>query len=254
MEPTTLALIAGFVFAGFTVQTMVGFGGNVITLALGALVAPIELLVPLIVCMSLLNTSAVLIRNYREVLVGLLVKRVLPLMVLGAVGGQAVIRYLQGPALELGYGAMVVVISARELWLARPGVAAPSEPLGPVGGGAGILGAGVIHGIYASGGPLLVYVLGREGLPKGPFRSTLISVFWTMNLALALTFVAQGRLTPSHLGQVAWLVPGVALGLFVGQWGHDRVDEERFRLLVNTLLVLVGSSLVVASARKLLAA
>ena len=40
MEPTTLAVIAGFVFLGFTVQTMVGFGGNVITLALGALVAP----------------------------------------------------------------------------------------------------------------------------------------------------------------------------------------------------------------------
>ena len=82
-----IALIAGFVFAGFTVQTMVGFGGNVITLALGALVAPIELLVPLIVCMSLLNTSAVLIRNHREVLVGLLLKRVLPLMVVGAVVG-----------------------------------------------------------------------------------------------------------------------------------------------------------------------
>ena len=75
-----------------------------------------------------------------------------------------------------------------------------------------------------------------------------------MNLALAVTFVAQGRLTPGHLGQVAWLVPGVALGLLVGQWGHDRVDEQRFRLLVNALLVLVGGSLVVASARTLLAA
>ena len=46
----------------------------------------------------------------------------------------------------------------------------------------------------------------------------------------------------------------VAFGLFVGQWGHERIDEQRFRLLVNALLVLAGASLVVASARKLLAA
>lgn len=254
MEPTTLAMIAGFVFVGFTVQTMVGFGGNVITLTLGALVAPIELLVPLIVCVALLNTSAVLLRNREEVLLGLLLKRVIPLMFVGAVVAQLLITQLQGPFLELIYGAFVVGMAARELWLARPGVLAPSKALGPLASGTAIFGAGVIHGIYSSGGPLLVYVLGREGLPKGAFRSTLIAAFWLTNLGLGLTFVAQGRLVGAHLPQVAWLAPGIVAGLFLGQWGHDRVDEQRFRLLVNGLLVLAGGTLVVASARKLLAA
>jgi hypothetical protein len=46
------------------------------------------------------------------------------------------------------------------------------------------MGAGLVHGMYTTGGPLLVYALGREGLSKHVFRSTVTAVWLVFNVGL----------------------------------------------------------------------
>jgi hypothetical protein len=94
-----------------------------------------------------------------------------------------------GPWLGLAFGVMVLVLAARDLHHLRVASAAPEKPISGAASVTALLGAGVIHGIYAAGGPMLVYAIGREGLTKKVFRSTLSMVWILLNVILVTRFM-----------------------------------------------------------------
>ncbi|MGE0711560.1 MAG: TSUP family transporter [Planctomycetota bacterium] len=252
MSPQALALVGVCVALGFGVQALTGFGGVAVALTLGSQVVPIARLVPLVAALSLLQTGWLLVRHHEHIAWPLLLRRIVPLMVCGAVAGQVLGTRLSGRALELCYGAFVVLAAAQELWAARRD-GAPRPPLPRPLAGLLTLVAGVIHGIYAAGGPLLVYVVGREGLAKSTFRSTLLAVWFVLNLGLTISFAGQGRLVAADAPALGWWALALILGLALGEWGHARVDERRFRLVANALLLLAGSALFLPALKAVLA-
>lgn len=248
-----LALLALFVGLSFTAQAVTGFGGVVIALTLGALVLPIPELLPLLVPCSLAQTTAILVRGRREIAWRLLLLRVLPLMALGALVGLTLLRSAPGPWLERAFGALVVAIGLRELAQPRPRGAAPAEPgvapgaaappTGALTAAVGTFAAGVIHGVYASGGPMLVAVFRRLGLEKGRFRATLAATWWTLNSSLTAYYVASGLLRAEHLPRLAALAAPLAAAFLIGDWVHHRVDERVFARVVGALLAFAGAVL-----------
>jgi hypothetical protein len=135
---------------------------------------------------------------------------------------------------------LVLWFASRELWrMARSHIATPhpswlSRSL--------TLGAGLTHGLFASGGPLLVYALAGTTLDKSRMRATLLSVWFSLNASLTLLFMFDGTLLPS-LHKVAWYLPVLVLGVWAGEFLHNRLDEQRFRQLVYVLLVITGALL-----------
>ena len=105
----------------------------------------------------------------------------------------------------------------------------------------------MLQGIYATGGPLLVYVVGREGWTKGQLRATLSTVWLLLNTLLVASFWFEGRYEPAVLLQVAALIPTLPLGLLIGEAIHARVDERRFRFALYGLLVVAALSLLAKS-------
>ncbi|MBL4845268.1 MAG: sulfite exporter TauE/SafE family protein [Planctomycetes bacterium] len=251
IPPETLAFLALFVFLGFTTQAMAGFGGTVITLTLGALLLPIERLVPLIVAVGWVQTFVLSVRLRGDVEWRLLGTFVMPLMVVGAVGGLVLQEYVGGVTLKVVYGVFVVTVAARELRLMARANGDAQEPLPRPAAVLCTLGAGLIHGIYASGGPLLVYVIGRLGLAKGAFRATLITVWLPVNTGLLIWYVVSGRLTSQDLPAAGLLLIPIGLALVVGEWGHQKVDERRFKTIANGLLLVAGCVLLFATVRDL---
>ncbi len=216
-----------------------------ISLTLGAQVYPVMRLLPWLVPVSLLLTGSIAVRDRAAIDRALIVRRVLPLMAGGAALGVAIANAIGGLWLRRLFGVLVVVLAARALWqLLRRGCAAwPRD--GAAGGQRwAILGAGLIHGIYACGGPLLVYGIGAGGLSKRGFRATLCAIFFTLNLTLSFVYMVSGRLHTADLARIALLAPVVLLALAAGGWLHARVDERRFRGLVYALLLFAGGALV----------
>lgn len=242
-----LIWLALFVFLGFGTQAMAGFGGTVITLTLGALLVPIERLVPVIVAVGWVQTFVLVIKLRGSVEWRLLGTFVMPLMCVGAVGGLVLQRYLGGSTLKIVYGLFVVLVALRELvnFFGKSEVeqAALPRPVAALG----TLGAGVIHGIYASGGPLLVWVIGRLGFEKAAFRATLITVWFPLNTVLLIVFAIDGRITQADLPAVGWLLIPIGLALVAGEWGHRKVDERRFKAIANGLLLMAGSVLLIST-------
>jgi uncharacterized membrane protein YfcA len=102
--------------------------------------------------------------------------------------------------------------------------------------------AGLTHGLYASGGPLLVYALTGVSLGKAAFRATLLAVWLSLNGLLTLVFALDGSLWPS-LPRVVLFLPLLVAGVLAGEWLHHRVDESRFRQVVFTVLLATGVTL-----------
>ncbi len=233
------------VTTAYAVQTVVGFGAMVVCITLGALILPIEVLPAIMVPLSLAQNAWIAVRYRDEVRVRLILTMLLPVMIVGMGIGFAVSEMVRGPALRIAFGALVLVLSCRELYLCFAKETAPRAPLGVVPRTAALIGAGILHGIYAAGGPLLVYAVGRLDLGKAAFRATLTTMWLLLNLVLTVMMVAAGRVDGPSLLQTALFLPAIPVGIVLGELLHRRVDEKRFRTVLFTMLALAATVLVV---------
>lgn len=228
MSPELVGLTA-IVAVGFTVQSTVGFGAMLTCLTLGAQWLPIDDLLPQLIPLSMLQAVALMAR-YGQVAWATLLQVVLPLAAVGLVGGIALRTGLSVDLRPL-LGLAVLALAMRELW--RGPHAAPPPPAARH---AAFLGAGLLQGLFATGGPPLVWGLASAGLPKTAFRSTLVASLAGMNVGLMASFGWQGQLDASTAWGTAWLVVPMVAGTWIGDRLHHHVDESRFRQAVWVLL------------------
>lgn len=240
----SFALLALCVGLAYTAEAATGFGSIVIALTLGAQLYPVPALLPLLVPLSVMLTTWVVLRNRQHLDRTLLFGRVLPRMGVGLVLGFGIFLSVSTGWLTTGLGVLVIAVATLELARELSGAAAQARPLGPVEFTGATVGAGVMQGAVASGGPMLVYALGRLGLPKARFRATLACVWLALNSALVVSYVATGRLDGRTAPYVVLLVPVVIAALAFGNWLHHRLDEVAFRKLVLGLLGVAGLALV----------
>lgn len=237
---TTLVL-AAIVCLAFVTEAALGFGATVVTVTLGAFIAPLDVLLPAFVPLNLLLSGYLLARHGRHVERRLLVRRIVPLMALGLPAGLWLFHGGSEALLRTAFGVFVVVLSAAELLAGRG--AAPRRPLA-VGWQAVLLAlAGVVHGAWATGGPLVVYVAGRELADKRVFRATLSALWLVMNAVLVVGYLVGGDLDAESLRLSGVLLAPLVLGIAAGEWVHGRVDAALFRRLVFGLLLAAGAAL-----------
>lgn len=230
-------LLALFILLAYTVEAITGFGSLVIALSLGALLLPISELMPILVPLNVCMTSYLVWRHRQQIHWPTLLRLILPLMLAGTLIGYGLRPWLGDQLLQLLFGALVLWFASRELWrMARNHIATAhpawlSRSL--------TLGAGLTHGLFASGGPLLVYALAGTTLDKGKMRATLLSVWLSLNASLTLLFLFDGSLLPS-LHKIIWYLPILVLGVWAGEFLHHHLNEQRFRQFVYALLVMTG--------------
>ena len=225
----------------FAAEATAGFGSTVIALALGIHLYPLGQLLPVFVPLGLVLSSWLALRGRAHVDRRLLLTRILPWMGLGLAIGLAIFERASGELLRRAFGAFVVTLAALELWrLARESTVA--RELSRPAATAALLGAGVMHGMFSTGGPLLVWALGRSLPGKRAFRATLSCVWLVLGSALTTAYALSGRLDGHSLRATAALVPVLGVAIAAGEWAHQRLDERRFRLVVYTLLLAAGAS------------
>lgn len=235
------------IFLAWTIEAMSGFGSIVIALSLGALLLPIADMLPILVTLNVLSGTWLLLQHRRHIDRKLLWQRILPAMLTGTVIGALLRDDLPGTALKTGFALLILWFSLRQLWLLKRGQASGEHK--PVTTQGLMLGAGLTHGLFASGGPLLVYALAGVGVPKARFRATLITVWLALNAVLLELFIMQGKMQP-YLPRIALYVPVIVLAVILGNRLHHGLDEDKFRLMVFRLLALVGAALLLSQLRQ----
>lgn len=99
---------------------------------------------------------------------------------------------------------------------------------------------GIIHGAFATGGPLIILYSANKITDKGQFRATMCLLWTTLNTILILQYLFEKKLTVSVGVDLLFLLPFLAGGIVVGEIIHAKVNEVLFKKIVFCSLILVG--------------
>lgn len=106
--------------------------------------------------------------------------------------------------------------------------------------------AGLLGGAYNTSGPPLILYGDARGWEPAEFRGNLQSLF-LLNDALVITgHLVAGNVTPVVLYGYLLALPGLGLGFLLGGRLARRLPPERFRLLVQVLLLVLGVRLLLS--------
>ncbi|MCC5856163.1 MAG: sulfite exporter TauE/SafE family protein [Idiomarina sp.] len=230
-------LLGIFIWIAFTSEAITGFGSIVIAIALGSLLYPIPELIPILVPLSLFMTSAMIWRFWHDIDRQLMMKSILPFMGAGLILGILLVGWLSSDTLKRLFAVLLIWFAGRELYKRFRGLPLSVKPRWWQPFWTFL--AGITHGLFASGGPLLVYSLNSRAIPKAQFRATLVSVWFVLNAFYTTVLLLQERVQPVFFQTLSYL-PVLLLSFWMGHALHKRVSETNFRTLVYVLLLIAA--------------
>lgn len=107
-----------------------------------------------------------------------------------------------------------------------------------------LVAGGVVHGAFASGGPLVVLYSAKKLPGKAEFRATMCLLWATLNTILMVQFYLEDKLTVEVGKELLILLPFLIAGIFAGEAIHNRVNEMLFKKIIFVSLFVVGCFMV----------
>ena len=242
LDQSLLVILGVIALCAFATEGAIGFGGTVLAASIGAQAIPLDILLPAFVPLNMVMSTWLLLRGFRSISWRLLAREVAPAVGVGTVIGLALFHLSIKGVLALVFGIFVVGLAT--LRLARPG----DSQLGPVLR-SGLLGlGGVAHGLFGTGGPMIVYVVRRKLTDKRAFRASLAVVWLVLNVALLANYASTGLYTNTVARAAAVIALVIVPGLAIGERVHKKLDAAKFERVVWVVLLLAGVALAVRSA------
>ena len=245
MTAQQTALLGAIVAVAFLVEAAAGFGSMVVALTVGALFFKIPALLGWLVPVNLVLSAYLLVRGRQHVDRKFLLTSIVPLMIGGLLVGIAIARATPNTDWMKPVFAVVVVAVAIQQLVTTTALKPLSRPVA----GLALFAGGIIHGVFATGGPLAVFVSSRALPDKSAFRATLAAVWVVLNVLLLPRLWLDGSLSLHTLPLSALMLLPLGVGIVAGEWVHHRLDEAYFRRVVAVLLLGAGGTLLVTSLR-----
>lgn len=96
---------------------------------------------------------------------------------------------------------------------------------------------------HTGGPPVSIYLLLQNVTPR-VFIATSAIFFFLLNWIKVPYYWYAGLFDWLQLRQIAWLLPLVPFGVWVGRWGADKVDKTTFDWIITGLLIIAALMLI----------
>lgn len=252
------------IFLTNIIQGITGFAGTVLAMPFSIRLVGYEVAKPVLNLLGMIAGIYVVAGGYKNVNRKQL-KRVALFMAIGILLGILIKHVLTGQEkiMYILLGIFVIAIGVRGFLLffleqrkTKEGLSLAEKPevlqnpertqtadkLKP-SSGALLLLAGIVHGIFVSGGPLIIGYLTEHTANKEEFRRTVSAVWIILNGIVFVSDIASGYYTLDTIRIQAVSIPFLFLGMAVGGWLFKRMNQKVFLLLTYFLLMVAGVSL-----------
>ncbi len=226
-------LYYGIVFLTNIIQAITGFAGTMLAMPLSIKLIGMD---PARIALNAVATAAsiyIVAKDYKKVNRKVL-KHALVWMTIGTILSMVVYRTVNTTLLLYMYGIVIIIIALHKLF-AKTELSIQDKFMNFI-----LLLAGILHGLFASGGPFLVIYLTAKIKDKYEFRAT-VSAIW---IVLGLVFVVQNLeyTTFSNVRISCVSMLPLVGGVLIGDWILKRISQEKFMKITYVLLFLSGIS------------
>lgn len=231
MDLELFLVLALGIFAGFYVQTLVGFAGSLI--ALPILLLEMELPDAIAyISIFYLFSSAFLVTNQWKNMDRKIILQLAMASMVGVVLGIVVLAFTKPMLLKKALGLFILCYLAYMM----------VGKVGPEPKRRGIMGMGVLagffSGVFSTGGPL--YVICVQHRDKVTFRATMIGILALVTLTRVPALALGGLLNLNHLKMAVLVFPVFLLAQYLGKWSFGRMDGAWFKKAIMLLLCASG--------------
>ena len=238
------------------IQGITGFAGTILAMPFSLMLVGYDTAKPVLNVLGLLSGIYVFAGNRRSVNWKEL-KKIVLIMAVGIFVGMGIKSLLAGreAVLYLALGVFVILLALdglyQRLLLPRLHDRKKDENQEREGKGTGtkllelslLGGAGIAHGIFVSGGPLLIGYLTGRIRDKTVFRATISTVWIILNTIILAGDIRSGLWTPETLRNFVIAVPFLLGGMFIGGKLYKIMSQNVFMILTYVLLLISGVSL-----------
>lgn len=222
------------------VQSISGFGLALLSVPLMSLFADVRLSVVVVNLIGLMTTSAQAWKEKDHADAPLAV-RITIAAIVGMPLGLIAFIYLSDTYLKVGLGVVVLFVT---LLLMRGFTLRSSSRTADwlLGGASGALSTSV-----GTNGPPLVFLFQARQMTQEVFRATISRVFVFSNVVTVAIFAFAGKITKDSVVAAVVSLPVLVLAIMLGFRTRRFVNQQRFRVLVLSLLVISGISIIVSA-------
>ena len=239
----TEALVVIVVFCASFVQTLTGFGFALMVMPLITLVLGLRTAAPLVALAGLTLYTINLLRH-RE---SFNLKEVLPMGAAAALGvpvGVWVLANADENLIKQLLGLILVAYASYALARPKAPRLRSRRWAYPAGFAAGCLG-----GAYNTTGPPAIVYGSLRRWPTDEFRAAMQALFLLTGLLVVASHVVARHVTADVLTLCLYAAPALGLGILAGSRADRWVDGNRFRTLVNGMVLALGAALLVGLGR-----
>ena len=233
MSLTTIALFLLTVLLAFTMQAMTGFGGPLLAMPVCILLVGIDNAKSVLCVLTWLTGIAVVAQSWRSINRKELTKITL-VMAAGMVLGAYLYDVLPKEKLLPVFGVVVTVIALRNLLIKRELVFPAWARI------LALVLAGLMQGLFLSGGSFLIIYAQQTLRDKEEFRATGCAVWAILNTYMVLKTWHDGMFTAARMPLLLLSVAAGFAAVALGGLLEKRVKRETFVTVTNVLLLAAG--------------
>lgn len=237
-----LELLIGIIIVGaFFGQSIFGFGGGMVSVALLGILIDVKDAVSLVLIFQFL-IGLLIFANLRTIPWSRMPMLLLGLVV-GTIFGLKILFLIQPDLLRIGLAIYIICYLITSLLNFDMRFTKDS----PTGDFIAAVFSGLFQGVIGTGGPNLVIHLKKVIPDREVFRSALMLPFFVANLVRILISVPTGLLSKEITAMALPIIPVFIIAIFVGQKIQGHCTDRLYNICTNTLLGLAAVGLIAKS-------
>lgn len=225
---------------GVFVQALAGFGGTLLSMPLGIMLMGMSLTKPVMTIVAWLTGLVVLVTDYKYINWRELLKMT-GVMLLGVFGSMWIAGKVQLNFLLIVYAIVVAGVGFKKLFFPSD-----KQPAKLVQGGALAI-AGIMQGLFVSGGSFLAVYAVAQLKEKREFRATVNAVWGIINIIMIVSNFMSGAMTKEVLTMSAIAIVPTLAAIWLGGVLTKYVKQQTFLKVIYLILIVSGIVLLITN-------
>lgn len=213
-----------------------GFAGTMLAMPLSMILLGVQSAKSILNIVAIIVSSLIFFSTYKDINKKELLKIII-FMIIGMGVGMHLYSIFPASGLIKIYGILIILISLKGLFVKRE-FSLSSFLLTMI-----LLLAGIIHGMFLSGGALLIVYAVAVLKEKSVIRATITPVWIILNSYMLFQDLYSGYITPQVFKLTIFSIVPVIFAVMLGNYLHKKMDQKFFIKLTYFLLIISGITL-----------